>query len=123
VQPIARPEAFDVDANTFAVNTLLTTTPFVYTTSAVTNVDAIELIIAAPTGHHPYAQGHGQRQLDALQGSVPRARHGSMDELRRPRLRRGDRDPEDHAQAADDVSRDGPDREAALRQHPDAGAL
>jgi hypothetical protein len=48
--PIARPEAFDVDANTFAVNTLLTTTPFVYTTSAITNVDAIELIISAPLG-------------------------------------------------------------------------
>lgn len=48
--PIARPEAFDVTANTFAQTTELTGTPTIYTTSSGINVDAIEVIFGFPSG-------------------------------------------------------------------------
>jgi len=48
--PIPRPEAFDVSANTFTQSQELTTSPYVYTTSPTSSVDAVEALIAFPSG-------------------------------------------------------------------------
>jgi hypothetical protein len=48
--PINRPEAFNVSANTFVQTQELTSTPYIYTTSTSSLLTDIELLIALPAG-------------------------------------------------------------------------
>lgn len=48
--PVPRPAGFDAIANTFSTTTEITTTPFIYTTQPSFLCDAVELIVAFPTG-------------------------------------------------------------------------